>query len=386
MLGNTKPHVHGRQGWQCMIMRLLCVSIFLSLLLPVGCIYPDPDFEVTISHHDPFQTYPGTTYVTTNFVYYAFFRIEMDGEMPWVWDDLPVPVAFDMLSDGGDLIALEGPGDPAVYDSETGIPISRYSPSYGDGHHSIIETPWNTIMYIFAETIEPDYPPWGDCVLIVDGVPQEGDLLWEWRLADHVNPVEVHAPGTCLLGPFSDWVHANTVKAYQGYTLGSQHHDQVVLFNARNLSTFYLVNYPSGEIIWSCGAHGTFGQTPPFEPPLFFETHEVDMIENGNILMFDNRQFGDVSRALELRIDPLAGIAEEVWSWTDPDVVMWSGCCGDANRLPNGNTLIVSPQDANTIEVTPNGDKVWQMNIRHKGFPEGPENPVSMYQAKRVAY
>ncbi len=98
---------------------------------------------------------------------------------------------------------------------------------------------------------------------------------------------------------------------------------------------------------------------------LFYHQHSPQLQPNGNILLFDNgtarpeEHGGQFSRALELMVDEKTMKAKAVWSYRHaPDLFcpIWS----DADRLPNGNTLITfgTRTDGDTtryVEVTPDG-------------------------------
>ncbi len=211
-----------------------------------------------------------------------------------------------------------------------------------------------------------------------------GEVLWEWHLSDAVDPVEHHAEDTCARGRgIVDWSHCNTVKIIEQYTFGGSTYGAVVLLLSRNLDTFWMIDYTSGDVIWSCGQHGDFGRREPPDEPLFNTAHEIDMLENGNFILFDNGELRQerVSRALEFSVDPAAGTAEEVWTWTETGQVMFSKWGGESDRLPNGNTLITDVQSARIIEVDPDGEKVWQLEIDAK---PGLVDSYTIFMAKRV--
>ena len=76
------------------------------------------------------------------------------------------------------------------------------------------------------------------------------------------------------------------------------------------------------------------------------QQHDPKILPNGNLLLFDNgtgrpqEDGGEYSRAIELALDEENMTAEAVWTYRhDPDLFcpIWS----DADRLPNGNTLVV---------------------------------------------
>lgn len=230
-----------------------------------------------------------------------------------------------------------------------------------------------TIVYLNQEVFTVDGPPWGSPSNIIGDVIEEicvetGELLWEWRLKDHVNPNEHN--GIDLWGPMvlSDWSHGNTVNFHENYAYGSDRHD-VILFNARHLDTFYMIDHPSGEILWSCGQNGQFGRREPPEEPLFNGSHAVNMIAWNRFILFDNGNMRNppVSRAVEVDIEPISGIVTELWSWTDPNKEMFNRWGGDVKRLPNGNRLLTDVTAGRVIEVTLEGQMVWDMTITMKG-------------------
>ena len=98
---------------------------------------------------------------------------------------------------------------------------------------------------------------------------------------------------------------------------------------------------------------------------------------DGTITMFDNGNYGvpayypkrpdRISRAMEVRIDPVAMTYETVWTWGD-ELNLFSGSMGDVDPLPQtGNMLVtygnpsgVGPKSAIVYEVTRAGDIVWE--------------------------
>ena len=86
--------------------------------------------------------------------------------------------------------------------------------------------------------------------------------------------------------------------------------------------------------------------------------------------MFDNgnHRSPPYTRVVQLAFDPDAGTIDELWEWREtPD--FFDAFVGDADRLPNGNTLITSGARARLIEVTPEGEVVWsQQAPREDGW------------------
>ena len=71
-------------------------------------------------------------------------------------------------------------------------------------------------------------------------------------------------------------------------------------------------------------------------------------------------------------------IARVVWEYREtPD--FFSNWGGDADRLPNGNTLITDTANGRILEVTPEGEKVWELILSNE---EGIRFPL--YRSERL--
>ena len=104
-------------------------------------------------------------------------------------------------------------------------------------------------------------------------------------------------------------------------------------------------------------------------------------------MLFDNGNRRDhivqtpatgVSKAIELAFaggDPPTS-ASIVWEWTLPD---YNLAVGDADRLPNGNTLVTAGITSVIYEVAPNGSTVWSLDVPGI-FPQ-----YLVYRADRIA-
>jgi len=91
--------------------------------------------------------------------------------------------------------------------------------------------------------------------------------------------------------------------------------------------------------------------------------HDADFLANGNILLFDNigmrlaANGGHRSRVIEF--NPVNMSVE--WVWPDDDAPpFYSNSRASQQRLPNGNTLITESNSGRVIEVTREGELVWE--------------------------
>jgi hypothetical protein len=183
-----------------------------------------------------------------------------------------------------------------------------------------------------------------------------GDPVWEWRSWEHLDP-EVER----IVSPADgreEWTHANSVFEMP---------DGNLILSFRNTSSVVIIDRTTGMVIWRLGAPPLSGQHAPY------------LLENGNILLFDNGPFRldssrPFSRVLEIDVET----QEIVWSYQDrPFFAFFSDRISNAQRLPNGNTLINEGVFGRFFEVTPDGDLVWEYVNPHFGaIPLGETNQV----------
>ncbi len=84
--------------------------------------------------------------------------------------------------------------------------------------------------------------------------------------------------------------------------------------------------------------------------------HYPTLLENGNVLVFDNGVHRNFSRVIEL--DPLS--KKVVWEYkAEPREDFFAPWMGSCQRLPNGNTLITESTKGRVFEVTREGEVVW---------------------------
>ncbi len=97
--------------------------------------------------------------------------------------------------------------------------------------------------------------------------------------------------------------------------------------------------------------------------------HQVTILKNGHLLVFDNGMSRGHSRVLE--IDPRTKLV--TWSY-DPigKDSFFAFNRGGAMRLLNGNTLVVSSTDGRALEVTQDGKIVWEY---YRPLVKQPPNP-----------
>ncbi len=187
-------------------------------------------------------------------------------------------------------------------------------------------------------------------------VTPDGKTVWSWNgLAAFDRP------------PFADvdregWMHVNSLtRLANGNTP----------ISIRNFNTVVEVN-PTGEVVWSITFRASAGKGFPATEGSIkgAANHEPEVLENGNLLLALRRP----NRFVEFDRQS----ATIVWQWEHPDGHKALRTNREANRLPNGNTL-VSSQDR-LYEVTHDGEIVWQVNA-----PRGGDNRRKFHKAIRIA-
>jgi hypothetical protein len=147
---------------------------------------------------------------------------------------------------------------------------------------------------------------------------------------------------------YYDYYHLNSVQAIPDTPLGrkdKRFREGNWLICLRNVNLIVILDRDSKEIVWSWGLEW-------LDKP-----HMPRMLENGNIIVFDNGLCRGYSRVLEL--DPLTN--DIVWEYkAQPYNEFYSPYEGSCQRLNNGNTLICESEKGRAFEVTPGGEIVWE--------------------------
>ena len=87
--------------------------------------------------------------------------------------------------------------------------------------------------------------------------------------------------------------------------------------------------------------------------------HAAHILENGRMLLFDNFAGMRLGASRVLEIDPFTQVI--AWRYGDREgEKLYSSTNGQAQRLGNGDTLIVESNAGRAIEVTPAGETVWE--------------------------
>jgi hypothetical protein len=142
-----------------------------------------------------------------------------------------------------------------------------------------------------------------------------------------------------------DALHTNTVKVLTPATARAfpQAKAGQLLITLRNLDAVAVVDPEQRSVVWA--ARG------PWQAP-----HDAQVLDSGNLLLFDNQGIPKGSRVLEY--DPRRQAFPWVYAGENwgPFFTSERGLC---QRLPNGNTLAVNSIGGEILEVTRDKEVVW---------------------------
>lgn len=169
-----------------------------------------------------------------------------------------------------------------------------------------------------------------------------------------------------------EWMHANSL---QIAPTGE------ILMGIRHLDTVIAISPQFDGITWRIGRFGS-NFTFPNPADRFYHQHYVRMLENGNVLLFDNgngrpaSEGGLYSRALELTLDWDSMTAAKVWEYRHQlaandgsPTYKYSDKVGAAQRLDNGNTIVLFGSDIDPVTLAAKSPQTFTL-VEADGTPE----------------
>ncbi|MDZ4860706.1 MAG: arylsulfotransferase family protein [Candidatus Hydrogenedentes bacterium] len=149
-----------------------------------------------------------------------------------------------------------------------------------------------------------------------------------------------------------DIFHTNTIEVLDGKFSGLLPAFSAgrILVSFSLINTIAVIDLEQRRVVWALSDLWRF-------------QHQPTMLENGNLLVFDNQGRTRQSRVLE--ISPAT--QQIVWQYEGtPETPFFTLTCGSSQRLANGNTLITESDEGRAIEVAPDGGIVWEYLNPHR--------------------
>ena len=145
--------------------------------------------------------------------------------------------------------------------------------------------------------------------------------------------------------------------------------DNSYTISDRNVNLFVKITR-SGQLVWQLGGSNPKGQAFTISGGTWMVNHGHHLLANGNFLFFSNGPFNGnpPSQALEYSLNTTSWTATRVWSYQASGVN--SAVLSDAQRLPNGNTLVTYSVPGTIHEVSPTGQLVMSLDTASLGYAE----------------
>lgn len=316
-------------------VRLLVLGIILLLVVPTaiaGLTYSEPTEESSVSR----QNAENVTFISIQGQFEStnpggrLVAVHTDTrDVLWVHDEYQRYFDVDVLDEDHVLFLAE---------------IPDYSGNGSRMHAHVANWRNGTILYSFqvpGDTHDVDYLG-DDQFAVADKENHRAyvydrstdEVVWEYSFYDDYS---VRDDG----GPVDDWTHLNDIDPVAN---GS-----AFLVSPRNFDRVMLINRTKKEVVW------TLGQENNYE--ILNEQHNPDLISTDppTVLVSDSENH----RIIEYRRTD--GSWEPIWVYEGS--LRWPR---DADRLPNGNTLIVDSVGDRVVEVTPDRQVVWEYHTAER--------------------
>ena len=191
-------------------------------------------------------------------------------------------------------------------------------------------------------------------LVIVEG----GEVVWQWNASELYDAPEDPTR--------TDWLHINDVDHIGDgrFLVSVRNANQLVIVERTDdggSEVVEIINEDPGGSDASCTKNGQLrdtdgdGDVRCGDPEVLDHQHNPQWLDEGAVLVADS----DNDRVVELhRTD--GGGWEPAWVYDRAEGIdlHWPR---DADRLPDGNTLITDTLNRRVIEVTPNGSVVWSV-------------------------
>jgi hypothetical protein len=401
----------------------------MAFVRHAGVTYLDPDLV-----HDSLVLFTGADSVTR--------LIDLNGDVVHEWPYAGVPARLldpalnhGRVGDVGVQISESGDARGGIYANGT---VGRLD---WDGH---LEWEWGTEApggaarqnhdwellpngnWLILVTVPRTVPALGDHVIGDQGlyeVTPAGEIVWQWLAGDHLDEFGFSDAGwealraTVARDPDDPWgyLEMNSAKSlgpnrWHDAAPQSAFRPDNIVVSFRKANIIAIIDKTSGGIVWKLGPY--YDDAPGSQhqrinahkvPRPVDQTsgqHNPHMIAaglpgEGNILVFDNQggagyppaPIGIYAGSRVLEIDPAT--KEIVWQYTAedsglPSWTFFSSFVSNAQRLPNGNTLITEGMQGRLFQVTPDGDVVWEYHSPYQGHGVAGEPEVKQTRVPGV--
>ncbi|WP_136717549.1 aryl-sulfate sulfotransferase [Halorientalis salina] len=255
-----------------------------------------------------------------------------DGGTDWVYNGSGRNTTWfydvDPLPDGNLLVTSTVPGDTVVYELDRETREVVWSERFdAEDTHDVDLINGDELLVANMRNYDAEAGVNDDRIFVYNRT--RGEIVWEWTVRNHY-------PRTAGGDYTNDWTHVNDVDKVD---------DGQYLVSLRNFDQVVVVNRSTKAIDMRLGSDG--------DHDTLYEQHNPDYLESANgtptLLVADSENDRVVEYA---RRD-----GEWELTWELSGAFEWPR---DADRLPNGNTLVTDTLNHRVVEVTPRGRVVWE--------------------------
>lgn len=316
--------------------------------------------EAVVSRYDPERSAPGYNLISNRDLTSAQL-FDAEGREIRRWDDLGANhwSNAELLADGSLLVtgSEEADAEGSNFLLRMGWDGRVIWRAPINAHHDAEQIPDGRIAALTFDfrdipQISEEYPVKDHHIAWID--PDSGELL---DAGFSIYDALATNPGEFAFQPvkakiregesFIDLLHTNSLEFMHQPQLAARHPIYAadnVLISIRAQDTVAILDSRERKLLWAWGQGEISGQ------------HDARVLENGNILIFDNGVAQKRSRIVEL--DPLSKTI--VWEYSAARPAdFFSLRKGSSQRLPGGNTLIANSDSGDAFEITPEGEVVW---------------------------
>lgn len=279
-----------------------------------------------------------------------------DGRRVWTYDP-PDSRVFDAEVTDNDTVltsfatAVTGEDCPAAYrsDVEQDCVHNRVVELDPTSNTVVWEYDWYDAFIQHHEVHDADRLENGQTAIIDMGndraftVDRDGEITWSWHATDYLgagSDFREQYGGPEQESPESDWTHMNDIDQLPNGNFQ---------LSIRNFDTVLVVDPRTNDIVDVVGGPG--------DDSLLNRQHNPQRLDAKTMLIADSEN----NRVVGIDTD-----TEEIqWLYDGPTDLglQWPR---DADRLPNGNTLITDSRNFRVLEVDPEGQVVWRHSLRDR--------------------
>jgi hypothetical protein len=309
-----------------------------------------------ITEHNKKKSFKGINIYNSSNVPIAYL-FSMSGAILHSWtmpDGSDISLKHIEMDSNGDLLAIINDSELLRLDWDSNL-LWR---SQGKYHHDIDIAENGDIFslsseYVVASQVGPPKKIIDDLIIILD---PRGNLKRKISLANILLKKRKYLR---MIKKWRDWRRIKELSEYDVFHTNALEiikNDIVldsyrvfrkgfVLICCRHLNVVAVLNLKRERVVWEWGAE-------ELDNP-----HHPTILDNGNILVFDNGSERGYSRVIE--VNPLTKEIE--WEYkADPPEQFFSFSRGSNQKLPNGNILVTESDRGRVFEITQDGKIVWE--------------------------